>query len=155
MFPWVFVLLIIKLCIEVLTGHKKNNNVLYVLNFLMMDYIDKNADPPTEKRSRRFYVPRDECFSEIKQLTFSAKTLYSVLHALSPSLATVMVDRDLGFPYFTAIDSLFSKGVELPSIGSEGFLRSALPRVVKAIKDSGQDVLRFEIPETVNSTQKY
>lgn len=96
-------------------------------------------------------MPRDECFSEIKQLTFSAKTLYSVLHALSPSLATVMVDRDLGFPYLTAIDSLFSKGVDLPSIGTQGFLRSVLPRVVKTLKDTGGDVLRFETPETVNS----
>lgn len=111
-----------------------------------------HADPSSEKRSRRFYVPRDECFSEIKQLTFSAKTLYSVLHALSPSLATVMVDRDLGFPYFTAIDALFSQGVDLPPIGTEGFLQRVMPRVVKTLKDSGKGVLRFEAPETVNST---
>ncbi|GMN26509.1 hypothetical protein TIFTF001_001319 [Ficus carica] len=97
------------------------------------------SDPLSEKRSGRFYVPRDECFSEIKQLTFQAKTLYSVLHALSPSLATVMVDRDLGFPYFTAIDALFSHGVDLPSVGTEGFLRTVLPRVVKTIKDSSND----------------
>ncbi|EXB28966.1 Linoleate 13S-lipoxygenase 2-1 [Morus notabilis] len=108
------------------------------------------SDPSSEKRSRSFYVPRDECFSEIKQLTFSAKTLYSVLHALSPSLATVMVDRDLGFPYFTAIDALFSQGVDLPPIGTEGFLQRVMPRVVKTLKDSGKGVLRFEAPETVN-----
>ncbi|KAL5567210.1 hypothetical protein UlMin_030374 [Ulmus minor] len=109
------------------------------------------SDSLSEKRSgRRFYVPRDECFSEIKQLTFQAKTLYSVLHALSPSLATVMADRELGFPHFTTIDALFCEGVDLPPIGNEGFLRSVLPRVVKTFKDSGKDVLRFEPPETIN-----
>lgn len=111
------------------------------------------ADPLSEKRTKRgFYVPRDECFSEIKQLTFSAKTLYSVLHALAPSLGTVMVDKNLGFKYFTAIDSLFSEGVDLPPIGNQGFLRTILPRVVKSITDTGGDVLRFESPETFNST---
>lgn len=83
-------------------------------------------------------------------MTFSAKTLYSVLHALAPSLGTVMADKELGFAYFTAIDSLFSEGVDLPPIGNQGFLRTTLPRVVKAIKDTGGDVLRFETPETFN-----
>ncbi|KAE8037060.1 hypothetical protein FH972_009685 [Carpinus fangiana] len=30
-----------------------------------------DSDPRSEKRRNRFYVPRDECFLEIKQLTFS------------------------------------------------------------------------------------
>ncbi|KAF3452586.1 hypothetical protein FNV43_RR03019 [Rhamnella rubrinervis] len=104
-----------------------------------------DTDPLSEKRTKKgFYVPRDECFSEIKQVTFSAKTLYSVLHALAPSLGTVMVDKDLGFTYFTAIDSLFSEGVDLPPIGNQGFLKTIIPRVVKTITDTGGDVLRFE-----------
>ncbi|KAH7543600.1 hypothetical protein FEM48_Zijuj02G0201000 [Ziziphus jujuba var. spinosa] len=48
------------------------------------------------------------------------------------------------------IDSLFSEGVDLPPIGNEGFLRTILPRVVKAIADTGGDVLRFETPEAFN-----
>lgn len=113
-----------------------------------------HADPLSEKkRKQSFYVPRDECFSEVKHLTFQAKTLYSVLHALVPSLGTVIADKDRGFPYFTAIDSLFSEGVDLPQIGNEGILRTIMPRVVKAITESGKgDVLRFETPETFNST---
>jgi lipoxygenase len=111
-----------------------------------------DADPQSEKRSNRFYVPRDECFSEIKQLTFSAKTVYSVLRVLVPSLGTVMADRDIGFPYFTAIDSLFTEGLNLPSEeNQEGFLRAVMPRLVKTISDTGGDVLRFETPETMNS----
>ncbi|KAG7948007.1 hypothetical protein I3843_14G124100 [Carya illinoinensis] len=110
------------------------------------------ADPQSETRkTSRFYVPRDECFSEIKQLTFSAKTVYSVLRVLVPSLGIVISDRDLGFPYFTAIDSLFTEGVNLPSEeDQEGFLREIMPRLVKTISKTGGDVLRFETPETMN-----
>ncbi|PKI61088.1 hypothetical protein CRG98_018533 [Punica granatum] len=44
------------------------------------------TDPESESKSLNIYVPRDEAFSEVKNLTFSAKTVYSVLHALVPSL---------------------------------------------------------------------
>ncbi|KAJ7980723.1 Lipoxygenase [Quillaja saponaria] len=108
------------------------------------------ADPTSEKRSGRFYVPRDECFSEIKQLTFNTKTLYSVLHAVVPSLGKAIEDNEVGFPYFNAIDSLFSIGVDLPLDEKEGLLHAMMPRIVKTIAGSGVDVLRFELPETMN-----
>ncbi|KAI4324284.1 hypothetical protein L6164_023836 [Bauhinia variegata] len=109
------------------------------------------ADSYSEKRTRGFYVPRDECFSEVKQLTFSTKTLHSVLQVLIPSLATVIKDKDLGFQYFHAIDSLFSIGLDLPPDEiEEGFLRAIMPRLVKNIADSGGHVLRFETPEAMN-----
>lgn len=92
------------------------------------------------------YVPRDEAFSDIKELTFSAKTLYSALHALIPAIQTSIVDSDLGFPYFTAIDSLFNEGVNLPPLTKQGFWKTLIPRLVKAIEDSSEDVLRFETP---------
>lgn len=75
-----------------------------------------------------------------------------MLRVLVPSLGTVMKDRDLGFPYFTTIDSLFTEGVNLPSEeNQEGFLRAIMPRLVKTISETGGDVLRFETPETMNS----
>ncbi|MBA0745066.1 hypothetical protein Gogos_007657 [Gossypium gossypioides] len=95
-----------------------------------------------------FYVPRDECFSEVKQLTFSAKTVYSVFHAVVPALQTAIVDKDLGFPYFTAIDQLFNEGVDLPPQEGNNVWREILPRLLKAISDS-DNALRFEIPETM------
>ncbi|KAJ4724171.1 Lipoxygenase [Melia azedarach] len=107
------------------------------------------TDPFSEQRGSDFYVPRDEAFSEIKQLTFSAKTVYSVLHALVPSLETAIVDTNLGFPYFTAIDSLFNEGVNLPPPQKEGLWNTLLPRLVKAISDTGDDILRFETPDTI------
>ncbi|KAB2027980.1 hypothetical protein ES319_D05G069000v1 [Gossypium barbadense] len=106
------------------------------------------SDPESETKSNMFYVPRDECFSEVKQLTFSAKTVYSVFHAVVPALQTAIVDKDLGFPYFTAIDQLFNEGVDLPPQEGNNMWREILPRLLKAISDS-DNALRFEIPETM------
>ncbi|KAG4198128.1 hypothetical protein ERO13_A05G067300v2 [Gossypium hirsutum] len=106
------------------------------------------SDPESETKSNMFYVPRDECFSEVKQLTFSAKTVYSVFHAVVPALQTAIVDKDLGFPYFTAIDQLFNEGVDLPPQEGNNLWREILPRLLKAISDS-DNALRFEIPETM------
>ncbi|KAI6669504.1 hypothetical protein NL676_004389 [Syzygium grande] len=107
-------------------------------------------DPQSESRSGSIYVPRDEQFSTIKNLTFSEKTVYSVVHALLPSLETAIIDSNLGFPYFTAIDELFNEGVNLPPLQKQGFLKDAFPRLLKTVTDASQDVLRFETPETMN-----
>ncbi|KAI3823229.1 hypothetical protein L1987_04662 [Smallanthus sonchifolius] len=84
------------------------------------------SDPLSESRSIDVYMPRDEVFSEVKNLTFNVKTVYSVLKAVIPSLETMMIDKNLGFPYFIAIDSLFNEGVNLPRIESDGFLKKKL-----------------------------
>ncbi|KAE8037063.1 hypothetical protein FH972_009688 [Carpinus fangiana] len=109
-------------------------------------------DPLSEKRSSSVYVPRDECFSEVKQLTFSAKAVYSVLHAVVPSLETAIINTDLGFPYFTEIDKLFNEGVNLPPLKNQNtqFLRTLLPRLLKVISDTQENVLKFETPETMD-----
>ena len=98
-------------------------------------------------------MPRDETFSEVKGLTFSAKTIYSVIHAVLPSLENAAVDSDFGFPYFTAIDSLFNEGVDLGE-EPEATLFNLLPRLVKSITDQGRNVLLFETPELLDSTNK-
>jgi len=106
----------------------------------------------SEKRSRKFYVPRDECFSEVKQLTFSTKTLHSVLLILLPSLGKIIKEKDLAFSYFDDIDSLFSHGLDLPPEETEkGFLGKIMPRLVKSISGDRAHVLRFETPETMSS----
>ncbi|KAG8389055.1 hypothetical protein BUALT_Bualt02G0189500 [Buddleja alternifolia] len=105
-------------------------------------------DSLSEKRSSSVYVPRDEEFSEVKQMTFSAKTVYSVLHALVPSLETI-VDGNEGFPHFTAIDTLFNEGFEI-DVPKAGFLGNIIPRIVRAISDTGKNVLRFETPEMID-----
>ncbi|XP_027354098.1 linoleate 13S-lipoxygenase 2-1, chloroplastic-like isoform X2 [Abrus precatorius] len=110
------------------------------------------ADPLSERRSSKFYVPRDECFSEVKQLTFSTKTLHSVLLILLPSLGKIIKEKELPFSYFHDIDSLFSIGLDLPPQHEteKGFLRTIMPRLVKSISGEGGHVLRFETPETMS-----
>ncbi|XP_058199413.1 linoleate 13S-lipoxygenase 2-1, chloroplastic-like [Rhododendron vialii] len=108
------------------------------------------TDSTSETRSSDVYVPRDEAFSTVKSVTFSVKTVSSVLHALVPSLETAIIDTDLGFPYFTAIDSLFNEGVNLPPLSNNnGFLRNLLPRVIKFLNDTREDLLRFETPAII------
>lgn len=110
------------------------------------------ADPLSEKRIGHFYVPRDECFSEVKQHTFSTKTLHSVLLILLPSLGKIIKEKELPFSFFHDIDSLFSIGLDLPPEheNDKGFLGSIMPRLVKSIAGEGRHVLRFETPETMN-----
>ena len=110
-----------------------------------------NADPLSESRSGDVYVPRDEAFSEVKNLSFSAKTVYSVVHALVPALQGAVQVRDKAFPYFTAIDSLFNEGINIPT-HKEGFsLGAVLPRLIKAVTDTGNQLLQFETPTFVDS----
>ena len=70
-----------------------------------------------------------------------------------PSLETAIIGAELGFPNFTAVDSLFNEGVKLPPLKNQnkGLLRTLLPRLVKAIDDTEDDVLRFETPDTMDS----
>lgn len=116
-----------------------------------MRYVD-DADPLSEKRIGHFYVPRDECFAEIKQLTFSAKTVYSLMHCLIPTVEDTIGDHDLGFPHITAVDALFSEGISMPPLKEQaGVWNSVLPRLFGAISEGSEDVLRFEAPHTMAS----
>ncbi|KAF5785858.1 putative linoleate 13S-lipoxygenase [Helianthus annuus] len=54
-------------------------------------------------RSSDVYVPRDEAFSEMKNLTFNAKTVFLVLKEVLLSAETSMIDQDLGFLYLTMV----------------------------------------------------
>ncbi|XP_050376085.1 linoleate 13S-lipoxygenase 2-1, chloroplastic-like [Argentina anserina] len=107
-------------------------------------------DPLSEERSSDVYVPRDEAFAEVKLVTFAAKTLKSVLHALLPQLEIALVNPNLGFPYFTAIDSLYDEGVTMPKPKTTGLFQSIIPRLVKAINESQDDLLLFETPEIID-----
>ncbi|KAJ7980725.1 Lipoxygenase [Quillaja saponaria] len=112
-----------------------------------------DKDPPSEKRSAIIYVPRDEAFSEAKQIQFTERTTISGLNALLEFLDAVIVDKDLGFPSFTDIDSLFKEGMNLPQLKdndkTKEKLLTIIPRLVKAASDARQ-VLRFDTPETIN-----
>jgi lipoxygenase len=109
-------------------------------------------DPETEMREGHNYVPRDEQFSEVKQLTFGATTLRSGLHALLPALRPLLINKkDLRFPHFPAIDDLFSDGIPLPAQTGFDAIRTVVPRMVKLVEDTTDHVLRFEVPEMIES----
>lgn len=111
------------------------------------------ADPQSETRSGDVYVPRDEAFSEEKNVQFSVKTLQSVLHAAVPAVQSTLIDPNQGFPSFFVIDKLFEDGVELPRAEDLGFLRAAVPRLLEFLRDGpGDKVLLFDAPANVQST---
>ena len=109
------------------------------------------TDPRAERRDGHNYVPRDEWFSEVKQLTFGATTLRSGLHALLPMLRPMLTEKELRFPHFPAIDDLYSDGLPLPPETGFDAIRTVVPRMVKMVEDTTDHVLRFEIPGMVES----
>ncbi|KAJ4724606.1 Lipoxygenase [Melia azedarach] len=112
------------------------------------------TDPKSESRSNSInYLPRDEAFSEIKQAQFTAKTLYSALHALIPTLEAKIIDNDLGFPNFTEIDKLFNEGNNVPlppALEEKPLWQTILPRLIKGAIDTEKSFLRFETPEAMD-----
>jgi lipoxygenase len=108
-------------------------------------------DPLTERRDGHNYVPRDEWFSEVKQLTFGATTLRSGLHALLPAIQPLLNKKELRFPHFPAIDDLYSDGIILPAETGFDAIRTVVPRVVKLVEHTTDHVLRFEVPDMMGS----
>ncbi|GAB2276978.1 hypothetical protein Dimus_011687 [Dionaea muscipula] len=104
-------------------------------------------DPLSETRSSSFYVPRDEEFADVKEISFGVNILSAVLHALVPTLEATIVDKNLGFPTFATIDSLFKDGIELPQLKNQRDLKLILPGLVLA--DTEKDILLFQKPEVV------
>ena len=113
-----------------------------------------HADPKAETRSSTVYVPRDEAFSDVKELTFSTNTLYSALHAVVPAIESVITDTSLGFPLFTKIDELYNEGINVPNLKKHKVLQDILPRLVRAITNSADGVLQFETPQLLLSKKK-
>ncbi|KAE8676593.1 Lipoxygenase 2 [Hibiscus syriacus] len=103
-----------------------------------------------QKWETGFYVPREEAFSEVKQLTFSTNFMYSMLTALIPSLEATILDPDLGFPNFNAIDELYTQGLNLPALDKQEVWKSVIPRLIKTVSDEAHSILRFKAPETLD-----
>ncbi|KAJ9555505.1 hypothetical protein OSB04_010119 [Centaurea solstitialis] len=102
------------------------------------------ADPSSESRTLTlFYIPRDEDFSEIKDISFSVRGLSSALHGVIPILAAVFTDKDAGFSSFTEINSLYNEGVHIP--GLDKGLLSILPNLI----DAANSAIKFDTPELI------
>ncbi|EOY32508.1 Lipoxygenase [Theobroma cacao] len=109
-----------------------------------------DTDPRYEKWQANFYVPRDEAFSAVKQLSFATNFIYSMLQAVIPSLEATILDPDLGFPDFNTIDQLFTEGLNLPALDKTELWKSILPRLIKTVSEETHSILRFETPETLD-----
>ncbi|KAJ4834858.1 hypothetical protein Tsubulata_012964 [Turnera subulata] len=96
----------------------------------------------SESRSSNVYVPRDEAFSAVKQITFGINILSAVLQTVLPGLEAVLDDPKKGFPNFPDIDSLYKQGLQLPS-SLLGILKSILPGIVKTIRQGADEETDF------------
>ncbi|GFZ20740.1 lipoxygenase 2 [Actinidia rufa] len=104
-------------------------------------------DPLSESRSSDIYVPRDEAFSDEKNLSFSLNTAYSMMHAVGTSLETAIEDRKFDFPHFPEIDSLFKEEVNLPELENNSGIWEAIKRQAKKIFFNVRgNLLRFKPP---------
>ncbi|KAD2249709.1 hypothetical protein R6Q59_024973 [Mikania micrantha] len=104
-----------------------------------------STEPWSESRMAvPFYVPRDEDFSELKEITFGATTLFSVLHGAIPTLESILTDADKGFSLFKDIESLYDNGVDV-DLTISGLL-NVLPTLLRALTSAARNVLQFETP---------
>lgn len=107
------------------------------------------ADPQSESWSGNNYIPRDEAFSEVKQESFSP--LRSAIPALLPYIDGMVTDPKLGFPYFTSIDALYNEGMRFPKKEGLDLVLTFVPRLVKTLAETAEQILRFETPEMIDS----
>ncbi|KAH9740986.1 Lipoxygenase 2 [Citrus sinensis] len=107
------------------------------------------TDPESETRSDSNYVPRDEAFSRIKQATFSAKTLYSLLHGLIPAIkAAFGENKDLGHQFFWFRDEEFGRQT------LAGLNPCAIQLVTKWPLESTLDPAIYGPPESAITTER-
>ncbi|KAK9170115.1 hypothetical protein Syun_002255 [Stephania yunnanensis] len=126
------------------TGNRKFNTAMRMPN-RSTQQLHKLSNKKTEKKSsENYYVPRDEQFSATKSIEFRLNKLWQAVHAVIPTIVSI-TNPKMGFPFFTAIDSLYNQGLIIPS---NGLLSTYLPRVVKFIS-FGKELLQYETPELI------
>lgn len=91
-------------------------------------------------------MPRDEDFSDLKQITFAISVLDNVLHALVPSLEATIVDTNLGFESFKEILDLFNKGMELSGLENKDDIAQQMPELFQT-----KNVLQFPTTDLMDS----
>jgi lipoxygenase len=96
-------------------------------------------------------VPRDEDFSEIKQLQFITTTVTNLLHAALPSAQNAAIDPNLGFSSFNAISALYNEGVKMSKVEKSGLLQTLIPCIFGGTQDVSDQLLRFEVPDMLES----
>lgn len=88
-------------------------------------------DPLSETRASSLYVPRDEDFADLKQITFTINVLDNVLNALMPTLEAAISDPNLGFSNFKDIADLFNQGIKMTNMKNQDNMTQMLPDLFK------------------------
>ena len=109
-------------------------------------------DPSTETRQKDFYVPRDEEFSKVKGDAFTGTAALAALPAALQQFEAFLLDPNMPFPHFKSIENLFEEGIEIPK---DTGLFSLIPRIFKAIAAKAEDILLFESPILLDSTNLF
>ncbi|KAL2903617.1 Lipoxygenase 6 chloroplastic [Bienertia sinuspersici] len=91
------------------------------------------------------YVPRDEAFEEMKQVTFATGRLKAVLHNLVPQITAALASSDIPFLCFSDIDSLYYNGFEVNDEKNDKI------NVIKKILNMGTRLLKYDIPAVIKS----
>ncbi|TVU08176.1 hypothetical protein EJB05_41567, partial [Eragrostis curvula] len=120
------------------------------------------TDPSSEVRTndpKDIYVPRDEAFSESKQLAFETKRKLAGLHAFI-GLKKNKDNKDMSFPSLAAIEAIYEDGFKNMPPPKEGGstkdyffqlikteLRNLLKGDFEGFKDEIDKILKFETPE--------
>ncbi|TVU08175.1 hypothetical protein EJB05_41566 [Eragrostis curvula] len=127
--------------------------------------LRSTTDPASESRTKDpqdIYVPRDEAFSERKQLAFDTKKTLAGLHALIGGKKNEH-HKELSFPSLAAIDSIYEDGfMNMPPPKEGGgvmdfafkVIRTELVNLLRgdlaAMKDEIDKIFKFETPEIHN-----
>ncbi|XP_057818016.2 linoleate 13S-lipoxygenase 3-1, chloroplastic isoform X2 [Cryptomeria japonica] len=123
---------------------------------VLLELVSRDVDPDFSAESRiekpgTVYVPRDETFEEIKQSTFSAGALKALFHNLIPSLVESFANANHEFGCFSEIDQLYTEGRILKfDQGRDIFNKLVLPKIVNKIRETGEQLLRYETPSIIS-----
>ena len=109
--------------------------------------LDKTAESLT---TDNIYVPRDEYFSEVKMENHTDTTKGGKTQAFVPGMENFIIGKELGFPYFTAIDELFNEDDDLSEKFQEK-LKNVFLAIINFLPSWGKKVLRFRTPSVLDS----
>lgn len=117
-------------------------------------FVKSVTDPSSEYRVEKphpVYVPRDETFEEMKEISFSTGRVKALLHNLIPALAATLSRRDSQFECFSDIDRLYKEGFMVKNEEESFMDRLIIPTALKSFMTTGNRLLKYDIPSIISS----
>ncbi|KAG8636713.1 probable linoleate 9S-lipoxygenase 5 [Manihot esculenta] len=113
------------------------------------------TDPNSESRlpllSLNIYVPRDECFSQLKFSDFLAYALKSLVQVLIPEFKSLCNKTINEFDSFEDVHNLYEGGISLSSAITTKKLRKNIPWEMfkELLRDDGELLFKFPTPDVI------